>query len=208
MASEALRSGFDELLWVDADMAFNPDDVEKLRAHRLPIVCGIYAKKGRRQFACDFLPGTEQVVFGQGGGLLEVRYAGFGFMLTHRAVFGRMRQDLGLPECNQRFGAPIFPWFLPMLVPDDTGLWYLSEDYAFCARARQCGFRIMADSTIRLYHIGSYGYSWEDAGKDPERFANYTFHLEPASSTPAGQTRRPGDSPRQLDSLPGPGNPF
>ena len=48
IASEALRSGFEELMWIDSDVVFYTDDLERLRAHKLPLVCGIYAKKGRR----------------------------------------------------------------------------------------------------------------------------------------------------------------
>ena len=44
--------------------------------------------------------------------------------------------------------------------------WYLAEDFAFCERARQCGYTILADTTIRLGHIGSCEYSWEEAGSD------------------------------------------
>ena len=44
------------------------------------------------------------------------------------------------------------------------GYWYLGEDYSFCERARQCGYKIMADTSIRLWHIGEYAYGWEDAG--------------------------------------------
>ena len=31
----------DETLWIDSDIGFEPDSVEQLRSHRLPIVCGI-----------------------------------------------------------------------------------------------------------------------------------------------------------------------
>jgi hypothetical protein len=55
--------------------------------------------------------------------------------------------------------------------------WYLPEDYAFCERARQCGYKIMADTTIRLWHHGSYGYSWEDAGKNQERYETFYFNV-------------------------------
>ena len=42
MASDALAQGFDELMWIDADIVFAADDVDKLRRHDLPLVCGIY----------------------------------------------------------------------------------------------------------------------------------------------------------------------
>ena len=51
-----------------------------------------------------------------------------------------------LPMCNERFGSPMIPFFHPMLHPCEDGHWYLAEDYAFCQRARQCGFKIMADT--------------------------------------------------------------
>jgi len=41
--------------------------------------------------------------------------------------------------------------------------WYLGEDFAFSERARRSGFPIIADTRIRLEHIGKHGYSWEDA---------------------------------------------
>ena len=68
MASDALADGFDELMWIDSDIGFDPDDVAKLGAQGLPMVCGIYPKKGKNALACNLLPGTDRVTFGQGGG--------------------------------------------------------------------------------------------------------------------------------------------
>ena len=61
MATDALADGFEELMWVDSDVAFDPNDVEKLRQHKLPFVCGIYPKKGPREFAASAMPGTTQL---------------------------------------------------------------------------------------------------------------------------------------------------
>jgi hypothetical protein len=49
--------------------------------------------------------------------------------------------------------------------------------FAFCHRARQAGHKIMADLSIRLWHIGAYAYGWEDAGSPQVRYATYQFHL-------------------------------
>jgi hypothetical protein len=162
MASDALADGFDELMWIDSDVAFRPDDVERLRAHGLPIAAGLYARKNRRGLACSFLPGVESAVFGPDGRVFEVLYVGFGFVHTRRAVYDAVRESFALPECNQRFGKRFVPYFTPMYVPDPPGHWYLGEDYAFCERARRTGIQIMADSTIRLWHIGRYAFTWED----------------------------------------------
>jgi len=178
MATDALADGFEETMWIDADISFDPRAVDQLRASQLPIVCGIYARKGRRALACHALPGTEQLVFGVGGGLVELRYAGTGFLFVRRQVYIDMQARLGLPVCNQRFGRATIPFFQPMVVPDGEGHWYLPEDFAFCERARQCGFKIMADTTIRLWHHGSYGYSWEDAGIDHARYGTFYYDVE------------------------------
>ena len=181
MASDALAQGFDELMWIDADIIFDPDDVDKLRRHEMPLVCGIYPKKSRRQFACSFLPQTRSLLFGSKGGVIEILYCGFGFTLTRRGLYETMQRQLELPMCNQRFQSPLAPYFAPLIDGAGEQAWYLSEDYAFCERARRCGFRVLADTTIRLWHVGSYRFGWEDAGRDVERFDDYTFHITDAA---------------------------
>jgi hypothetical protein len=173
MATDALADGFEELMWVDSDVAFDPQDVEKLRGHQLPVCCGVFPKKGTRQMAATMLPGINKLFFGQAGGLHEILYAGFGFVYTRREVYAKIAETL--PVCNQMFKRPIVPYFLPLLHESSEGTWYLGEDYAFCERALRCGFKITADTTIRLWHIGNYTYGWEDAGRDVERFGNYSY---------------------------------
>ena len=178
MATDALADGFEEIMWIDSDIGFTAESVELLRGHGLPLVCGIYPKKGQRALACHLLPETEQVVFGEGGGLLEILYAATGFLLTHRTVYETMAAHEELPVCNQRFGRPIVPYFLPLIIPDPGGHWYLGEDFAFSERARRSGFQVMADTRIRLDHVGRRGYTWEDAGSDRPRYATYNFSVE------------------------------
>jgi predicted O-methyltransferase YrrM len=177
MATDALAQGFTELMWIDSDIAFDPNDVDRLRTHKLPITCGLYPKKGPRQFACEFLPGASSVLFGKQGGLGEIRYCGFGFTHVRREVFQTVQKQLNLPTCNERFESPLVPFFAPMLVDEPSGPWAVSEDYAFCERARQCGFKVWADTRIRLWHVGPYRYGWEDAGSSKDRYNDYTFHL-------------------------------
>lgn len=178
MATAALDDGFDELMWIDSDVAFDPDDVDRLRAHGLPLVCGIYPKKGQRALACNVLPGTERLVFGETGGVVEIEYAATGFLLTHRRVYEDIRREQKLPVCNERFGQPVVPYFLPMVHEHEKGAWYLGEDFAFCERARRSGHRVFADTRIRLEHIGTYRYSWEDAGGQMPRYSRYDFHVK------------------------------
>lgn len=177
IATAALERGFDDTFWIDADMDFEPDDVDRLRERGLPLACALYAKKASRALACHALPGTREIVFGREGGLLEIRYGAMGFLQARREVYLEMEQKLSLPRCNQRFGEAVVPYFLPLVIEGAEGPWYLSESFSFCERARQCGFKIWADTTIRLGHFGGYSYSWEDAGADQRRYGTYRFRL-------------------------------
>ena len=193
MASDALNDGFDETMWIDTDIGFDADAVERLRSHNLPIVAGLYPQPAARSLACELLPGTEKVIFGEEGGLVEIKYAAAGFLHVRRETYETIRNQLKLPLCNARFGRGIWPFFHPYAVEDDALASgapstesaaanvrhrYLTEDFAFCHRAREVGLKIMADTTIRLWRVGTYGYGWEDAGGDAERFDTYHFHVE------------------------------
>src|SRR5690606_20314634 len=92
---------------------------------------------------------------------------------------------LELPVCNQRFGSLLVPYFQPLVVPEPGGFWSLSEDYAFCERARRVGFSVVADTRIRLWHVGAYRYGWEDAGSGKDRYGDYLFH-PPEHPAPGG----------------------
>lgn len=197
MASDALAEGFEELMWIDADIAFDPADVERLRTHDLPLIAAVYAKRGRREMSCAFLHATEQVVLGKDGGVTEILYAGFGFTYTHRVVYDRMFDALKLPVCNERFGRAMVPFFAPAAVRDAVGggWWYLPEDFAFCMRARQVGVPVMADTRIRLGHVGSYAYTWEDAGGGRQVYQTYTFHVRPPGTAAPSPAERAGPEP-------------
>lgn len=65
-----------------------------------------------------------------------------------------------------------------MVIPQGKDSWYLAEDFAFCERARRAGHPVLADTSIRLFHIGRYGYSWEEAMAPRQRYENVTMILE------------------------------
>lgn len=177
VATDALAAGFEELFWLDADTDFQPDALDRLRAHSLPIVSGIYPKKGKRALASRLLPDTKEVVFGPAGGVIEILYAATGFLLTRRAVYDAVQRHWNLPVCNEQFGKPSVPYFMPMVADSEQGPMYLADDFSFSHRAGVAGYKIYADTTIRLGHIGRYAYTWEDAGGSNRRFANYTFQV-------------------------------
>ncbi|HEY4240260.1 MAG TPA: hypothetical protein VGM88_10605 [Kofleriaceae bacterium] len=161
-ATAVLREGFEELMWIDSDIAFEASAVDQLRGHDLPLVAGVYAKKGKPDFAVQLEPTTKALTLGPGGGLYDARYAAAGFLLVQREVFDDVQRTFSLPVCNAQFGVPTVPYFLPMVISDPSGYWYLGEDYAFCERARQAGHKIVVDTTLLLGHVGSHTYTWQD----------------------------------------------
>src|SRR5947209_7646053 len=46
IATDAVARGFEELMWIDSDIEFDPAAVERLRSHNLPIVGGCIPRKG------------------------------------------------------------------------------------------------------------------------------------------------------------------
>lgn len=181
MATTVLAEGWDEIMWIDSDIVFEADDVARLRSHELPFVAGVYAKRGTGGLACHLEALAIELRVGEGGGLVPVRYVGMGFVLARRQVFDDVATTFALPRCNTAFSAPVVPYFLPMVIEDARtagGYWYLGEDYAFCERARRAGHAIVVDTTIRLGHIGSYVYGWEDAAQTVPRVAGAVFTIQ------------------------------
>jgi hypothetical protein len=165
LASAAVDDGFAETLWIDSDIVFDPADVEKLRAHHRPLTAGLYVKKGAPEFAGKFR-NEGSMTFGKGGGLIEMEFVGMGFTHIRREVYQRVDRDQKLPRCGGGYDPAklVVPYFIPTVAPDGAGGWcYLSEDYSFCSRARQCGYPAFADTTIRLGHgVGPYKRTWDD----------------------------------------------
>ncbi len=179
LATEALDAGFDSLLWVDSDQVFEAGAARALDELNEPFVSALIARRGVRDFACVFADGTEEVVLGDGGGPLEVRYVGCGFCLVRRAAFELVARYWGLPRVVDPSGA-IVPFYLPMVTAiPDRGLAYLGEDYAFCERLRQAGGRILVDTRLRVGHLGTYEYGFQDV-------------VQPAREEAASLVIRPG----------------
>lgn len=166
MATMALSAGMEELFWIDSDIDFDVEDVERLRADDLNIVCGLYRKKNRPEFACKLRRGTKEVVVGEAGGLYHLHMTGFGFVCTRATVYHQMREKCELPLCYFDGGRTVVPYFIPAIGKDEKGRhWYQNEDYAWCERAKECGFGIVADTKVKLWHIdheSKYRFSWDD----------------------------------------------
>ena len=179
MASEALHDGADSILFIDADIGFDPRDALRLLARPEPVVAGIYAKKGRRELASQFADGVDEVDFGDPRGLYPLKYAAAGFLRIRASALRQMIEALGLPPCNTAWGRGHWPFFQPVVVPHEAGgNHYLGEDWAFSHRLGLIGIVPLGDTSIRLWHFGRHAFGWEDAGLDPPpRYRRFSFRL-------------------------------
>jgi len=135
--------GYDYLFSVDSDIAFEPDTLVKLLSHDCDAVTGLYIQRKPGQHILEIY---EQNAHGgfvnadyatlKDRGLVEIAGAGFGCILIKRAVF----TTIGYPQFK----------YHSALSHNDT----VSEDVFFCQRARECGFRIWVDTSIKCRHIG------------------------------------------------------
>lgn len=178
LLSHALKDGFDSFLFIDADIGFDPRDALRLLARPEPVIAGIYVHNKGRDIAGTFARGVNKVVFGPDApGLYPLLYAPTGFLRIRAEVLRRMMDELKLPECHWGVVKGIYPFFLPLCVPDGHGgTRYLTEDFSFSHRLAQIGITPMADTTIKLFHFKKYGYSYEDLNAKP-RYSNYTLEI-------------------------------
>ncbi len=103
-------------------------------------------------------------------GYMRVAYAGTGFMLIQRAVFDQLRE--AFPEDQYlndgdgyddgRLSGNFWNFFSAM--PHPKSKRFLSEDFGFCYKWRQCGGEIWVNAISRLTHVGRAVYDG-DAGR-------------------------------------------
>ena len=125
-----------------------------------------------------FTNAGETLRFGQNAPFRKAIYAPGGMLLVRRKAYEIVAQSCQLAHCttNEPFG--MIPFFMPMIIQEGDQSIYLCEDFGFSRRLRDAGLDIWVDMQMRLYHLGSYPYSWEDAGKAVERYFSYHFVLQ------------------------------
>ena len=168
LVAEFMASDCSHLMFVDADIEFNPHDILKLISHNKPIVAGAYPlKKEPTSYVVNLSPDALQL-----DDLVEVMDAGTGFMMIKREVITKMqnahpelhysgdlegdeyRKDLkGKEDHRQRLKENLYSLFDTSHDKGDNNN-YLSEDYTFCRRWQKIGGKIWLDSTVKLNHVG------------------------------------------------------
>lgn len=170
-ASAFLRSDCDVLLTIDSDIWFRAEDAvglcEKAVGH--DIIGGLYMTRGLEKQPALMLP-DEPVVFAANSPPVEVPFISTGFEAVHRSVFERLAEPL--PLCHMGWNdrgedTSFWPFYMPFTIPwEGDGHMYLSEDWAFCQRAKDAGFKVWLDPSIRLGHYGTYLNTLEDLMRD------------------------------------------
>lgn len=168
LASSFLRSDCDVLLSIDGDIEFQPSDAIKIAeecAGGRDVIGAMYMTRSLNTQPALMLP-DGWVTFEPGAEPVTVPFLSTGFLATHRRVFEDLRADL--PHCHQTWrvngqDSSFWPFYMPYCIdwPDD-GFLYLSEDWAFCERAKSHGYPLWLDPSIRLGHVGEYRYTLED----------------------------------------------
>ena len=180
LVSEVLRNNrFTHLLFIDADLGFDPLLVPRLVAADKDVVAGIYPLKhlnvpairnlppdkpiaATYHYAVSICPGTQPT----SDGFAQAEYAATGFMLIRRTVLEQMAAHYAELKYTHMFtlpGSPSMPASDHLYSLFDTSLdpeqgLYLPEDYTFCRRWRAMGGEIWVDIFSKFKHIGSFAH--------------------------------------------------
>jgi hypothetical protein len=181
------------LLFVDADISFEPQQVERMLRFDQDFTGALYPLKSMdwdqvpqrcveggenlRQAALSYVgtfsPDAERK---QEGDFVTGLYAGGGFQLIRRNVLEKMiaaypetrfSRVHDLPMSGSRRDAVrssnLFALFDCIIDPESSA--YLSEDYSFCLRWRQIGGEIWIDVVSKLNHCGPYEFVGDHASR-------------------------------------------
>lgn len=199
MCTEFLKTDADVMIVIDDDIVFEPADfwkiVEGCRETR-SIYGGGYVTRSTAPFLTSrvFPNTTVEWLDGPVRRPLEIQYLATGFFAIHRDVLEAMNgarfEDADgahlLAECVLGADRPFTPYFSPFQVLEEDGRrHYLSEDWAFCNRARQLGFKVWMDQSIILQHLGVYPYTVVDLNNPGNAFPSRGIEWAEARSEPA-----------------------
>ena len=147
------------LMFIDADIRFDPESVLRLVLHNVGVACGLYPMKGIPiKYVLNIVPGARR-----NGSLFEVSTSGTGFMLIKREIIEELIEKM--PELKYKDSLNLGPQYEPHMyglfdtMIDENGH-YLSEDWTFCKRVREVLRKpIWIDTEIKLDHQGYYNFA-------------------------------------------------
>ena len=152
-------SSFTHMLFIDADVVWNPLEVKKLISHDKECVVGLYPNK-QYYWKNNVLTLNPSSVYDipitTEGDLVKLKSAATGFMLLKRSALEKIKKDVEifyLPGSNGE-RIKLYNFFDCKVVDED----YLTEDYYFSYLFIKNGGDIFADTTIKLTHMGTHEY--------------------------------------------------
>lgn len=183
LAKDFLASECTHLMFIDADIGFNPADIPPMVHANKDIICGIYPKKEINwldvtkavnagvipqelsKYTGAFVVNLVGDVLSAEGNMyspMEIANGGTGFMLINREVFDGLIGKVPTYN-NDVFHAiddqskpEVINEFFATSIDKDSGNRLLSEDYHFCKIAREAGFKVWAAPWAQLSHTGTY----------------------------------------------------
>ena len=146
------------LMFIDADIAWEPESVLRLVLHDKGVVCGAYPMKSEPvRYVLNIIEDAQHH-----DPLYEVSTSGTGFMLIKREVIEALAA--AMPELKYRdilkLGEQYEPHMYALFdtIIDENGH-YLSEDWTFCKRVREVLKKpIWVDTGIKLDHLGTHRF--------------------------------------------------
>jgi hypothetical protein len=168
LAKDFLASDCTDLMFIDSDINFEPEDVIRLIAWssdpKKGIVAGIpVARKKGKVFISTLDMDEAGCVQMNSMGLVKAKRVATAFMMVQRKVFEDMDAKIeGLEYWDENTQAVMKSFFDFKSTPQG----YIGEDYLFCDRARELGHEVWIDPTIKLGHMGieefqgSFGEDW------------------------------------------------
>ena len=146
------------LMFLDADIGFDPEYILMLLQEDVDVIGGGYPKKS---LPIDYV--INPINDGESDDAkAEVERIGTGFLLMKREVFSRMAE--GMPELKYTDDCGLDPSINEHLYAFfECGLFgekvFMSEDWLFCNRWRALGGRIFISKRFALTHVGTYAFS-------------------------------------------------
>jgi hypothetical protein len=157
IASDFLSSDCTDLMFIDSDINFDAEDIFRLMAWNIDpkkgIVAGIpVARKKGKVYISTLDTDDNEHIFMDKMGLVRAKRVATAFMMIRRDVFTQLKD--AHPEWvyhdEKKVGDEMIAFF-DFALKDGN---YIGEDFLFCDRARELGFEVWIDPTIKLGHMG------------------------------------------------------
>ena len=156
----ALEGEYDDLIWIDSDIEWQPEWFFKLLEHPVDVVGGTYRKKGDREEYVVRVPGATDATTG----LMEVQGLGTGFLRMNRLAMQYLwdSNKSYIDKKDNKERRMIFD----VIVTDND---LMSEDIYALQKLIDGGFKIWLDPSMTCSHIGPYKFqgdfsSWYKTG--------------------------------------------